>query len=37
MHHNRVAGIDPTAEATCRRTARAAALSWTVRTEGTLR
>jgi thiopeptide-type bacteriocin biosynthesis protein len=37
MHHNRVAGIDPTAEATCRRTARAAALSWTVRTEGALR
>lgn len=33
MHHNRVAGIDPAAEATCRRTARAAALSWTVRAE----
>lgn len=34
MHHNRVAGIDPAAEATCRRTARAAALSWTVRLKG---
>ncbi|MEW1864605.1 lantibiotic dehydratase [Streptomyces sp. NPDC088194] len=34
MHHNRAAGIDPAAEATCRRTARAAALSWTVRLKG---
>ncbi|MEE4543494.1 lantibiotic dehydratase [Streptomyces sp. V4-01] len=34
MHHNRVAGIDPAAEARCRRTARAAALSWTARPEG---
>lgn len=34
MHHNRVAGIGPDAEALCRRMARAAALSWTVRTEG---
>ncbi|MDF9813014.1 lantibiotic dehydratase [Streptomyces sp. SPB162] len=37
MHHNRVAGIDPAAEATCRRTARAAALSWIARSEGALR
>ncbi|MFC7846310.1 lantibiotic dehydratase [Streptomyces sp. NPDC057382] len=37
MHHNRVAGIDPAAEATCRRLARAAALSWTIRTEGAKR
>ncbi|MFF7156957.1 thiopeptide-type bacteriocin biosynthesis protein [Streptomyces sp. NPDC008139] len=34
MHHNRVAGIDPDAEATCRRTARATALSWTTRSQG---
>ncbi|MFF6956181.1 thiopeptide-type bacteriocin biosynthesis protein [Streptomyces sp. NPDC008317] len=34
MHHNRVAGIDLDAEATCRRTARAAALSWTIRSQG---
>ncbi|MCH0566940.1 lantibiotic dehydratase [Streptomyces sp. MUM 2J] len=34
MHHNRVAGIDPTAEATCRRIARAAALSRTLIPEG---
>ncbi|MEV7415372.1 lantibiotic dehydratase [Streptomyces sp. NPDC089919] len=34
MHHNRVAGIDSTAEATCRRMARAAALAWTRRPEG---
>ncbi|MGW5134188.1 hypothetical protein [Streptomyces sp. NPDC004135] len=34
MHHNRAAGIDPDAEATCRRLARAAALSWTTRAEG---
>ncbi|WNI28349.1 lantibiotic dehydratase [Streptomyces sp. ITFR-6] len=37
MHHNRVAGIDPDAEALCRRMVRAAALSWTVRTEGAAR
>ena len=37
MHHNRVAGIDPDAEARCRRMARAAALSWTVRPEGATR
>ncbi|WP_236062130.1 thiopeptide-type bacteriocin biosynthesis protein [Actinacidiphila acididurans] len=37
MHHNRVAGIDPDAETTCRRLARAAALSWSVRPEGALR
>lgn len=37
MHHNRVAGIDPDAEALCRRMVRAAALSWTVRTEGAMR
>ncbi|WP_329382742.1 lantibiotic dehydratase [Streptomyces sp. NBC_01716] len=34
MHHNRVAGIDRTAEATCRRIARAAALSRTLIPEG---
>ncbi|BCM65681.1 putative lantibiotic dehydratase [Streptomyces sp. EAS-AB2608] len=34
MHHNRAAGIDPDAEATCRRLARTAALSWTARAEG---
>lgn len=34
MHHNRVAGIDGNAEATCRRMARAAALSWTHILEG---
>jgi thiopeptide-type bacteriocin biosynthesis protein len=34
MHHNRTAGIDPDAEATCRRLARAVALSWTARTQG---
>ncbi|WP_329373629.1 thiopeptide-type bacteriocin biosynthesis protein [Streptomyces sp. NBC_00669] len=34
MHHNRAAGIAPMGEATCRRTARAAALSWTVRLKG---
>ncbi|MFE5125000.1 MULTISPECIES: lantibiotic dehydratase [Streptomyces] len=37
MHHNRTAGIDPDGEATCRRLARAAALSWTARADGTLR
>ncbi|MER7227747.1 lantibiotic dehydratase [Streptomyces rubradiris] len=37
MHHNRTAGIDPDGEATCRRLARAAALSWTARTQGALR
>lgn len=37
MHHNRAAGIDPAAEATCRRLARTAALSWTARTEGAKR
>ncbi|MFF7290870.1 lantibiotic dehydratase [Streptomyces griseorubiginosus] len=37
MHHNRVAGIAPAAEPTCRRLARAAALSWTIRTEGAKR
>jgi thiopeptide-type bacteriocin biosynthesis protein len=37
MHHNRVAGIDTAAEATCRRTARSAALSWTTRREGAFR
>jgi thiopeptide-type bacteriocin biosynthesis protein len=34
MHHNRIAGIAPDAEATCRRLARTAALSWTTRTQG---
>ncbi|MET8453356.1 lantibiotic dehydratase [Streptomyces sp. NPDC005209] len=34
MHHNRAAGIDPDAEATCRHLARTAALSWTARAEG---
>lgn len=34
MHHNRVGGIDPTAEASCRRMARAAALSWIHIAEG---
>ncbi|NBE51186.1 bacteriocin biosynthesis protein [Streptomyces sp. YC537] len=34
MHHNRVAGIDRDAEALCRRMARAAALSWSVRHKG---
>ncbi len=37
MHHNRVAGIDRDAEATCRRLARSAALSLTTRVEGALR
>ncbi|AWI32712.1 bacteriocin biosynthesis protein [Streptomyces tirandamycinicus] len=37
MHHNRVAGVDADAEATCLRLARTAALSWTVRTEGAKR
>ncbi|WP_406321907.1 lantibiotic dehydratase [Streptomyces sp. NBC_00519] len=37
MHHNRTAGIAPDAEAVCRRLARAAALSWTLRTEGAKR
>ncbi|WP_155059421.1 lantibiotic dehydratase [Streptomyces blattellae] len=37
MHHNRAAGIDPDGEATCRRLARAAALSWTARVEGATR
>ncbi|MET8772146.1 lantibiotic dehydratase [Streptomyces sp. NPDC004658] len=37
MHHNRVAGIDPAAEATCLRLARMTALSWTARTEGAKR
>ncbi|MER7787717.1 lantibiotic dehydratase [Streptomyces sp. NPDC097640] len=37
MHHNRAAGIDPDGEATCRRLARAAAISWTARTKGALR
>ncbi|WP_063787088.1 lantibiotic dehydratase [Streptomyces sp. NBRC 110028] len=37
MHHNRTTGIDPEAEATCRRLARAAALSWTARAKGTFR
>ncbi|MGW0136356.1 lantibiotic dehydratase [Streptomyces sp. NPDC003299] len=34
MHHNRIAGIDPSAEAACRRLARTAALSWTTRAQG---
>jgi len=34
MHHNRAAGIDPDNETICRRLARAAALSWSARTEG---
>jgi thiopeptide-type bacteriocin biosynthesis protein len=34
MHHNRAAGIDPDGEATCRRLARTAALSWTARHQG---
>ncbi|MFC9429814.1 lantibiotic dehydratase C-terminal domain-containing protein [Streptomyces sp. NPDC056987] len=34
MHHNRAAGIDTDAEATCRRMARAAALSWTAQHGG---
>ncbi|XUL89041.1 lantibiotic dehydratase [Streptomyces galilaeus] len=37
MHHNRAVGIDPDSEATCRRLARTAALSWNARTEGALR
>ncbi|MER7497023.1 lantibiotic dehydratase [Streptomyces pharetrae] len=37
MHHNRAVGIDPDAEAVCRRLARAAALSWTARAEGAKR
>lgn len=37
MHHNRAAGIAPEEEATCRRLARAAALSWTARHEGAQR
>ncbi|WP_308407619.1 lantibiotic dehydratase C-terminal domain-containing protein [Streptomyces olivochromogenes] len=37
MHHNRAVGIDPDAEAACRRLARAAALSWTARAEGATR
>ncbi|WP_258052498.1 lantibiotic dehydratase [Streptomyces sp. Ru73] len=34
MHHNRVAGVDPEAEAACRRIARAAAQSWSIRHQG---
>jgi thiopeptide-type bacteriocin biosynthesis protein len=34
MHHNRAVGIDEDSEAACRRLARTAALSWTVRAEG---
>ncbi|MGW1267414.1 lantibiotic dehydratase [Streptomyces sp. NPDC002491] len=34
LHHNRTAGIDPRGEATCRRLARTAALSWTTRAPG---
>ncbi|MFJ4057541.1 lantibiotic dehydratase [Streptomyces albogriseolus] len=34
MHHNRAAGINPAAEAACRRLARSASLSWIERTEG---
>lgn len=34
MHHNRVFGISTQAEATCRRLARTAALSWTARGNG---
>ncbi len=37
MHHIRAAGIDPTAERTHLRLARAAALSWTIRTDGAAR
>ncbi|MER5201373.1 lantibiotic dehydratase [Streptomyces sp. NPDC002755] len=37
MHHNRAAGIDPSAEAICRRLARTAALSWTTRAKGAAR
>lgn len=37
MHHNRVAGIAPDAEALCRRMARATALSWSIRPEGAAR
>ncbi|UQA95712.1 lantibiotic dehydratase [Streptomyces halobius] len=37
MHHNRVAGIDRDAESACRRIARAAALSCTIRPEGAQR
>jgi thiopeptide-type bacteriocin biosynthesis protein len=37
MHHNRLYGIDPDHEATCRRLARHAALSWRARTMGTSR
>ncbi|MER7851437.1 lantibiotic dehydratase [Streptomyces bacillaris] len=37
MHHNRAVGIDPDAEAVCRRMARAAARSWTLRREGAVR
>ncbi|MEV6499727.1 lantibiotic dehydratase [Streptomyces prunicolor] len=33
MHHNRVTGIDLSSEATCRRLARTAALSWSARSE----
>ncbi|MEU5115065.1 lantibiotic dehydratase [Streptomyces longwoodensis] len=37
MHHNRAAGINPAAEAACRRLARSASLSRTARTEGASR
>ncbi|KJY27649.1 lantibiotic dehydratase C-terminal domain-containing protein, partial [Streptomyces sp. NRRL S-495] len=37
MHHIRAAGIDPTAERAHLRLARAAALSWTIRTDGAAR
>ncbi|MFF4693437.1 lantibiotic dehydratase [Streptomyces sp. NPDC001307] len=37
MHHNRAVGIDPDAEAVCRRLARTAALSWTLRAQGATR
>jgi len=37
MHHNRAAGIDTTGEATCRRLARTAGLSWIAQHEGASR
>jgi thiopeptide-type bacteriocin biosynthesis protein len=37
MHHNRLYGIDRDHEATCRRLARHAALSWSARTTGASR
>ncbi len=36
LHHARMVGISPDSEWACRRLSRAAALSWTARTQGAL-